>query len=96
MRTVKEVLALAEEMNQPEVRQLIRYVGPRGGMHVTHTDRWKELLHILHNEDKIFRCSECGEMCCYGQLEDWCCDFDDLENGLICSCCYEEGMGEDL
>ena len=93
MRTVEEVLALAEEMEQPEVRQLIHYVGPRGGQHVKHSERWHEILNALY-EDKIFRCAECGEMVSYAELEDWCCDFE--EEDYICSCCYEDGMGEDL
>lgn len=95
MRTVKEVLALAEEFQSREVSQLIHYVGPRGGQHVRHTKRWLELLHIL-DEDKIFRCNVCGDMVSYHELEHWCCNFDDLEEGLVCACCYEEEMGEDL
>lgn len=94
-RSVEEVLALAEEFESRECSQLIHYVGPRGGMHVRHSARWEELLHIL-DEDKIFRCADCGCMVSYHELESWCCDFDDLEEGLVCSCCYEEEMGDDL
>lgn len=45
---------------------------------------------------KGFICEECGEEYSYLDLEDWCCSFEVDSPSIICSCCYELGMGEDL
>lgn len=46
---------------------------------------------------KGFTCFCCKEECSFFDLEKYFCDFDDLTGkGLICSLCFEEGMGEDL
>ena len=58
-----------------------------------YSNRYHELINEIE-EKKVFKCSECGEMVSYFGLETWCCNF--KEGNYICSCCYEEEMGEDL
>lgn len=83
MRTVKEVLAIAKQAR--DMRNTPLYF----------SKEYFSLFEKLY-EDKIFRCTNCHEKVSYNALENWQCDFNDLENGLICSYCYEEEMGDDL
>lgn len=56
------------------------------------SSRWFELSKLL-DEDKIFECACCGQMCSYNDLC-WCSDLEG--DGIQCESCYEEEMGDDL
>ena len=73
------------------VEQILKIV-EKYGYTIFEPEHRKE--YELVSNAKIFKCEGCGEMCSYFDLEDWCCDFEKEE--YLCSCCYEEGMGEDL
>lgn len=70
-----------------------KYVDEKGKM----TEEGIKIADILNNE-KVFKCPHCGEMCSYGDLNVW--DEDTIEDivndGIGCVHCYEEEMGEDL
>lgn len=81
MMTINEVMAVANEWEA-------EYKAGR-------KDRCKELRKILESDKaRVFKCSECGRMVTYFDLEVWTCDFEEGE--YICSLCYEDYMGEDL
>lgn len=101
-----KVLELVKEMEAEEAkREYIPHYYKRNGQILRRsyddrkdTPRYKELFHSEAGGirgNKVFRCAECGEMVDYFDLESWCCDFEE-EDGLVCSCCYEDGMGWDL
>ena len=102
MMTIKEVLKMVAELDVEEKKtEKVYPTYKRNGKILTrsypnyiYTERYKELLEKIY-EQKIFKCNECGEMCHYYELEAWGCNFDE-EDGLLCSSCYEEAMGEDL
>ena len=60
-------------------------------------DFWYENYPFLW-EDEVFTCPCCGEKKTFSDLEVW--DDDDAEliaqDKYKCSCCWEDGMGEDL
>lgn len=59
--------------------------------------RWSNPPTIEEQEALTgFVCDECGEEVNYLDLEDWACTFDENDPRILCDCCYEEGMGEDL
>ena len=99
--TTKNVLALVAEMNEEEKKDVrvphyYKYHGERRSYDIIiHTDRYNELSALLSSDEtKVFQCAECGEMCNWFDLENWCCDFE--AGYYICACCYEDAMGEDL
>lgn len=104
MLTKKEILELVEEMEIESKKRIYRpvfykYKGEmrrRSYDEIVDTPRYEKLLHFLYEDEKgrIFKCEDCGKMCTYGDLESWICDFKNDE--YICSCCYEDAMGEDL
>lgn len=104
MMTIEQVLALVEECEQEKAKTQVvpHYYKRNGVMHersypdYIYTPRYKELFHdVLRREECcVFHCHVCGKMVGYFELESWCCDFEEGE--YICSCCYEDGMGEDL
>lgn len=81
MRTIKEILELAKELDNTTW--------------LTEPEKWHELYNKL-SEDKIFTCADCGEQVAYTDLESWQCCFVEGQEHFICSCCYEDHMGEDL
>ena len=103
MMTTENVLALVAEMNEEKEKDVYvpHYYKCYGEMKrrsyddIIHTDRYNELSALLSSDEaKVFKCAECGEMCNWFVLEDWCCDFE--AGYYICGCCYEDAMGEDL
>ena len=94
MRTVEEILTLADEFHSHKVSKLVHFTTPEGYKRVRKTDRWIELLFAL-SEDKIFRCSCCGCMHSYIGLHETSCDWDDLEEGIVCADCYDKRISED-
>ncbi len=60
------------------------------------TEKGKAIRNLLDN-NLIFKCPCCGEMMAYTDLEYW---LGSAENAaadeVLCSECYEDGMGEDL
>lgn len=96
MFTFAEVMAMVAEAKAEEEKTKIIH------NKIVYTERYKELF--FDNEEKtlrseaakIFECEECGEMMGYWDLEDWCCKFSENNGHYICSCCYEDGMGDDL
>ena len=99
MMAVKKVLDLVAKFETIEPERVYPYYKRHGKMikrsypDIIYPDVWRE-LHKQISEQRIFKCDECGEMVSYFDLESWCCDFE--KGGYICSCCYEEEMGEDL
>ena len=103
MMSVKEVLALVEELKREEEKVVFvpHYYKCKGEMKraqcdkAIYTERYGELMDILDGEDaKVFKCADCGEMCGWFDLETWCCDFE--KGNYVCSCCYGNEMGEYL
>ena len=103
MMTVDMILALAVELEEEEKKTLHvpHYYKYRGEMKrrsyddLVYTDRYHELFDLLESDEaEIFKCPDCGRMVGLFDLERWCCDFE--KGGYICSCCYEDAMGEDL
>ena len=101
MMTTENVLALVAEMNEEEKKDMrvphyYKCQGERRSYDIIiHTDRYNELSALLDSDEaKVFKCEECGEMCGWFDLENWCCDFE--AGYYICCCCYEDAMGEDL
>jgi len=102
----RKVLELVEEMRTEEkkTQYVPHYYKRNGKMLRRHyddeieTERYKELFYSEHGGIrgvKVFKCSKCGELVDFFNLETWLCDFND-EDGCICSDCYEEEMGDDL
>ena len=81
MRTIKDILKIAEELNQ-----ITWSAEP---------EKWHELYDKL-KEDKIFTCEDCGKKVSYADLESWQCGFEEGQEHFVCSRCYENYMGEDL
>lgn len=112
MLKLSEVMAMVEECKQEEekTKYIPHYYKRNGEMlrrrydDVVYTKRYEELFFdeehktLRSNEAKIFKCEECKEYVGYWDLEDWCCSFSENPKKAyyICSCCYENGMGEDL
>lgn len=104
--TKNEVFALIEERKAEESKtvKLPHYYKRNGKMLLrsypdyVYTDRYKEVNAILRSESaKIFRCVECEMMVNYDDLEHWLIKDEKSDNAkYLCSCCYEEMMGEDL
>lgn len=103
MMTVEIVLALVAELHEEEKKtvRIPHYYKYRGEMKRRsyddriYTDRYHELMELIGSDEaKVFQCADCGEMCDWFDLESWCCDFE--KGDYICSCCYEDAMGEDL
>lgn len=94
MRTIEQVLELKERYDEL-VEELYKQLheGKITQKECFSNKERGNLLHELH-EDKIFKCESCGQYVAYGDLETWCCDFDEQE--YLCSLCYEDEMGEDL
>lgn len=101
---IMKVLELVKEMKVEEGKREWRpvYYKRKGQMvrrsydERVDTERYKELFHGNGGIRgvKVFKCCECGEMVDYFELETWTCDFERGE--YLCSCCYEEEMGDDL
>ena len=99
--TVDEILELVEELKIEEEKTIkVPHYYKRNGQMLRrsyddeiYTERYDEIFEII-SEAKVFKCCECGEMVTYFDLETWCCDFEGKE--YICSCCYENAMGDDL
>lgn len=101
--TINKVLELVKEYEAERraVKKVPHYYKRNGKMiersypDYIYSDRYYELGNILDSDEaKVFKCSDCGEMVTWFDLESWTCDF---EKGIyLCSCCYEEAMGEDL
>ena len=103
MMTINEVMVLAKEyeVERKAVKKVPHYYKRNGQMverstpDYIYSDRYYELSKILRSDKaKVFKCSECGEMVTYFDLETWVCDFEEGE--YTCSLCYEDYMGEDL
>ena len=47
MRTVEEILTLADEFHSHKVSKLVHFTTPEGYKRVRKTDRWIELLFAL-------------------------------------------------
>ena len=103
---MKKVLDLVAEMNNEKAKtEYVPVYYKRNGKMIRrsyddtkYTTRYTELFFSTQGgirENKIFRCSCCGEYVDYFSLETWLCDFED-ENGCICDSCYENEMGDDL
>lgn len=101
MMTIENVLELVKEFytEKEKVQKVPHYYKRKGVMiersypDYVYSERYYELLHVLSSEEaKIFKCSNCGEYFTYFELEHWICKKDNY----ICSCCYEDAMGDDL
>lgn len=101
---IKKVLELVKEMESESKKvKIVPHYYKRNGKMVersypdrVNTDRYNELFHGEGGIRgvKVFKCHTCGEMVDYFELETWTCDFKRGE--YLCSCCYEEEMGDDL
>ena len=103
MMTINEVMAMVKEYDAERiaVKKVPHYYKRNGKMierpypDYVYSDRYHELSKILDSDEaRVFKCSECGEMVTYFELETWICDVEEGE--YTCSCCYEDCMGEDL
>ena len=99
-----KVMELVEEMKveKSKEQRVAKYYKRHGQMirrsydDCVETERYRELFHGeggIRNV-RVFKCHRCGEMVDYFDLETWCCDFH--KDDFLCSCCYEEAMGEEL
>lgn len=103
MMTINEVMAMVKEyeVERKAVKKVPHYYKRNGKMiersypDYVYSDRYYELSKILNSDEaRVFKCSDCGEMVTYFDLETWICDFEEGE--YTCSICYEDCMGEDL
>lgn len=93
---------MVEKWTKEYVMSLIEEykIEDKKGKYPNKTDRYKELFYdneekgLRSEQARIFECSDCGKLFGYFDLEDWCCDFE--SDDYICSCCYEDEMGDDL
>lgn len=102
--TKVEILELVKELKEEEKKTMrVPHYYVRNGEvrerqypDYVHTERYEELFGESSplRTEKVFKCEDCGSMVSFFELESWCCDFE--EDEYICSCCYEDEMGEDL
>lgn len=103
-KEIMKVLELVKEMkSEAEKTEHVPHYYKRNGKmmrrsydDIVYTERYRELFYGNGGIRgvKVFKCEECGKMKDYFELESWCCDFNRGE--YLCSCCYEEEMGDDL
>lgn len=101
MMTMAEVMELVKEYYEEEKKTVsVPHYYKRNGKMLRRsyddyieTKRYNELWNILRSEEaKVFKCTDCGRMVGYFELELWMCDF---ENNVYI-CCYDDAMGDDL
>ena len=61
------------------------------------TEKGQKAFKILTTK-KVFICPQCKELQTWNSLENWLVNKEEeyINNLCICSCCYENNMGEDL
>lgn len=96
-----EIMDMVREYKAEKPEHVPVYYRRRGQMvrrsydNLVYSERYRELRKSIASH-RCFRCADCSRICSYFDLEEWTCDFSDLEEGLICSQCYESNMGDDL